>query len=113
MKTDHIINQRKVGGDYFILIFRRASNKHLSEYLDKFNHEEYHILKTTGKQRLVTYDEMLEFKYSGYTFFRKDVYNIESILGWCSYIRKYTSNKPSYLSKPTPPYSPNEIIIKE
>jgi len=106
MKTNHISSARKVGGDYFRLIFVRASNTPLKDYLDKFNHEDYYILKSTNNQRLITYDELLEFKYCEYGFFKKDLYNIESILEWCdTFMIKF-------LVKPTAPFSPSKIIIK-
>ena len=107
MKTNHISNGRKVGGNYFYLVYdRRVSNTPLKYYLDKFNHNDYHILKFTNNQRLITYDELLEFKYCEYAFFKKDLYNIESILEWCdTFMIKF-------LVKPTAPFSPSKIIIK-
>ena len=107
MKTNHISKINKIGGDYFRLFYLRASNTPLKYYLDKFNHEDYYILKSTRNQRLITYDELLEFKYCGCIFFRKDLYNIESILEWCD-LKLFI-----YLVKPTPPFSPSKIIIKE
>jgi len=108
MKTNHISNGRKVGGNYFYLVYdRRVSNTPLKYYLDKFNHEDYYILKSTKNQRLITYDELLEFKYSGCIFFRKDLYNIESILEWCD-LKLFI-----FINKPTPPFSPSKIIIKQ
>jgi len=110
-KTNHISSSRKVGGDYFRLMFVRVYNTPLKYYLDKFNHNDYHILKFTNNQRLITYDELLEFKYCGYVFFKKS-FNIESILEWCKFINDFDKCHPQYLVKPTPPFSPSKIIIK-
>jgi hypothetical protein len=107
MKTNHIINGRKVGGDYFMISFSRTSNTPLSEYLTKFNPEDYFIVKSPRNQKVISYEELLQFKYSQYAFFRKNVYNINNILQWCNFISF------QYLSKPTPPFSPNKIIIKQ
>jgi hypothetical protein len=112
MKTDHISNRRKVGGDYFKLIFDRASNKPLSEYLD-FNPNEYHILKCSNKQLLISYEQLLLFKYSSYILFRKDLYDINNIFNWCDYIHNFDKTNPKYLVKPSPPFNCNKIIIKQ
>jgi hypothetical protein len=106
MKTNHIKNARKVGGDYFFLLFVRATNINLEEHLSNFNHEDYHIIKTTNKQRVVTYEEMLEFKYSGYTLFKKDLYDADIIIQWCD---KFMFK---YLNKPTPPFNPNKMKVR-
>jgi hypothetical protein len=107
MKTNHIENRRKIGGDYFFLRYSKKSNTKLNEHLTKFNSDEYYILKSSGRQKVVTYEEMLEFKFSKYTFFRKDLYDIERILQWCNYISFV------YLDRPTPPFNCSKIIIKE
>lgn len=107
LKTNHIDNRRDVGGDYFKLLYIRKCNMTLQEHLNNFNKEEYWILKSTGNQRLVTYDDMITFKYSNYILFKKDKYDINIILEWCDFIKPI-----QYLDKPTPPFSPTKIIIK-
>ena len=114
MKTDHIVNGRQVGGDYFSLIYARKFNKTLKEYIKNLDLNAYYILKSTGHQRLVTIDEFMEFKYAGYIFFKKELYNIENILEWCEWFKINTNrNGIQYLSKPTPLFNPQKIIIKK
>jgi len=112
MKTDHIENARVVGGDYFRLIYVRKSNKTLQSYLDKFNPSDYHIVKCSSRQKVVSYEEMLEFKYSGYIFFLKELYDVNDILEWMS--KDFNPQQSfCYLVKPTPPFSYNKVIIKQ
>jgi hypothetical protein len=106
MKINHIDTTRQIGGDYFQLIFRRICNITLGEQLTKFNHKDYHIIKTTNKQRVVTYEEMIKFTYSGYTLYRKDLYDADMILQWCD---KFMFK---FLVKPTPPFNPNKINVR-
>ena len=113
MKTNHIENARVVGGDYFRLIYVRVSNKTLKSHLEKFNPDDYHILKATFKQRIVSYEDLLELKYSYYIFFKKELYDINKIMEWCDYLGEVTSIGIMYLSKPTPPFSPTKLIIKQ
>ena len=40
IKTDHISNQRIVGGDCFKLLSNRSSNKNLDHYLNLFNFDD-------------------------------------------------------------------------
>ena len=108
IKTNHIINNRPVGGDYFFLQHMRQSDKTLKSYLDKFNCNDYHIIKYTDGQRIISYDDLLEFKHSGYIFFLKDLYDIDRIIEWYSF--KEIMIK--FLVKPTPPFSPKKVIIK-
>lgn len=110
MKTDHILNLRPVGGDYFKLLYSRKSNKLLSNYLEMFNHEDYHILKGTNRQCIITYEDFLEFKYAYYIFFKKDLYDIEHIKLWLEFSLKLKLGGVMYLVKPFPPFNPNEKI---
>ena len=111
MKTDHISNNRVVGGDYFFLQYMRKSNKTLQSYLDKFNRDDYHIVKATRNQKVVSYDELLDFKYSCYIFFFKEKYNIDNILEWVNL--EIITQGFQFLVKPTPPFPPTNIIIKQ
>lgn len=106
-----IVNGRKVGGDYFSLKYNRSSTKTLDNFLTIFNFNNYWCLKATGHQRLITYQEFREFKYSGYTFFKKSMYNIEQIFEWVYYFRSL--GRIQYLSRPTPPFSTTKIIIRK
>ena len=109
MKTNHILNGRPVGGDYFQLQVSRKSNMTLKSYLDKFNCDDYWIVKATDRQRIITYEELLDFKYSSYMFFNKELYNIDKIMEWYS----FKDIMIKFLLKPTPPFPPTNIIIKQ
>jgi hypothetical protein len=111
MKTNHIADTRPVGGDYFKLIYLRKCKRTLQSHLDKFDHNDYWILKSTGHQRIITYEDLLEFKYSGYIFYKKDLYDIDKIVEWINWFKEKGGVK--YLSRPTPPFSPNKIIIRK
>ena len=106
-----ILNVSKVGGDYFNLIYSRRTDKTLKDYINLFNPDDYYILKSTNRQRLVSYDDFLEFKYSGYIFFKKDIYDINHILEWIEF-REWGRSGVQYLVKPFPPFNPNKIKIK-
>lgn len=106
-----IVNCRKVGGDYFGLASLRSSNLYLKDFIDRFNFDDYWCFKTTDKQRLVSYLEFLEFGNSRYTFFRKDLYNIDWIIEWIDWFKNLGGVK--FLSCPTPPFPPQKIIIRK
>ncbi len=109
--TDKTIqNTRIVGVDYFRLIYVRASKKYLNDYLLLFNFNDYYCFKSSEYQRQVSYEELLEFKYSGYIFFKKDKYNIKFIELWLKYIKEELIDGINYLSKPFPPFNPYEKI---
>ena len=109
LKTNHIENRRPVGGDYFRLGYDRICNKTLESHLKKFNYNDYYILKSSGHQRLVTYEDMLTFKYSGYIFFKKSIYDIDKIMIWIEYFKSMGGVQ--YLDKSTPPFNPKKIKI--
>ena len=103
-----IENRRKVGGDYFKL-GKTKSNKTLDDFKCLFNKEDYWIYKTTRHQFLV--DDYEDFKYVGYMFFKKDKYNKEHIDRWIEWMKFIGGIM--YMSKPTPPFPPEKIIIKK
>jgi len=109
LKTNHIVNSRPVGGDYFKLIYARKSNKKLESHLKKFNYNDYWVLKSSRHQRFVSYEDMLTFKYSGYIFFKKSIYDIDKIIEWVDYLNNFGGVQ--YLNKPTPPFNPKKIKI--
>ena len=109
LKTNHIENRRLVGGDYFKLMYVRKSNKKLEDYLKKFNYNDYWVLKGSRHQRLVTYEDILTFKYSGYILFKKSIYDIDKIIEWVDYLNNFGGVQ--YLNKPTPPFNPKKIKI--
>jgi hypothetical protein len=106
-----IINARIVGGDYFSLIYARKSNKYLEDFLALFNFDDYWNYKGSRHQVIVTYGELLEFKYSRYIFFKKDLYDKEYIDMWLYHLK--LTGGIQFLDKPFPPYHPNKIIIKK
>ena len=109
LKTNHIENRRLVGGDYFILIYVRRCNETLESHLKKFNYNDYWVLKGSRHQRFVSYEDMLEFKYACYVFFKKDLYDIDKIMIWVDYLNNFGGMQ--YLVKPTPPFNPKKIKI--
>ena len=106
-----ILNVRKIGGDYFRLVYDRGTDKTLKDYINLFNPDDYYILKTTNRQRLVSYEEFLEFKYGAYIFFKKDLYDINHINKWIDWWGKIGGIQ--FLTKPFPAFDPNKIKIKE
>lgn len=109
--TDTISNLRLVGGNYFRLLKAPANGKYLKEFIDLFNFDDFWCYKVTNRQRLVTQQEFLEFKYSGYIFFKKELYDKDTINEWIDWYDKVSGIK--YLCMPTPPFSPNKVIIRE
>ena len=119
MTDRRITHYRIVGGDYFRLGYinnardlKSPTIKYLKDYLPLFNFEEYWCFKTTGQQRLMDYEDLLEFKYAGYTFMKKDIYKIHNIEIWLGWMKTATGGI-QYLQKPTPPFNPKKIIIKQ
>jgi len=107
--TDKTIgNGRKVGGDYFGLKYLRSSKLKLDYFLNKFNPDDYFIYKTTDKQKLITLEDLIEFKYSYYIFFRKDLYDKEFIDMWIKWLKTIGGIK--FLDKPLPPFNPSDKI---
>jgi len=90
----------KINGDFFLLSFRRKYGYNLKYYLDQFNPEDYWIYKSTGRQRLVG-PEWVDWRWSGYIFFKKELYDKEDINKWIDFIWSFSSLM--YLSKPFPP----------
>ena len=109
--SKRIENSRKVGGDYFRLQVRRISNLYLKDFIDKFNFDDYWCFKSSTHQRLVNEKDFLEFKYACYIFFRKDLYDVSKILEWVEWCKNIGGIQ--YLVKPTPPFSPKKVMIKQ
>ena len=103
-------NRRLVGIDYFILFYRRTSNKSLKYFLDQFNVDEYIIFKSTNKFRQLTYNELIEEKYTFYLFIRNDIYDQENNMLWFDWIKNNITIQ--YLNKPFPNFNPYEKIIE-
>jgi hypothetical protein len=103
-----------INSDYFKFISDKSSKSTLKDFIPKLNHNDYFIIKVTNNQKEVSYEEFLKFEYSGYMFFNKHKFNVEQILEWCNFkARTETASGLWYLHKPTPPFNPNKIIIKQ
>ena len=102
-----IENRRPVGSDWFKLMYSRRDDRLLKDHLKLFNPDDYYILKSSGKQRQVSYEEFLEFKWSSYIFFKKYIYDIDHINKWVEYLNKLGGIQ--FLDKPFPPFDPNKI----
>ena len=112
MNTEKTIeNSRKVGGDYFRLGYVRRSNLKLEYFINQFNPEDYWIYKATRNQVLVSTQELLDFKYSVYVLFRKDIYNSNEINDWIRFVGSLETFM--YLVKPFPPNHIKERIRKK
>ena len=99
-----------IGGDYFSLGYDRSVKVKLDYYLNQFNFDDYYCFKATRHQREVSYNELLEFKYSKYLFLRKDKYNIDHINLWIDWLSGMRGIQ--FINIPFPPFHPNKIIIK-
>jgi hypothetical protein len=88
--------------NYNILIYSRSGSIRLLTVIDKLYKKNCFIIKVTCKFKIITYEELLEEKYSGYGFWYGDKetleYNIEIMnkLG-ISYLNKIVDIK--YLHK--------------
>ena len=102
-----LINRFEINSDHFRIGVDNSSTKTLLNYYNIINYDDYYILKASGKQKIVTKEEFLDLKYSCYSFFKKDLYNINHIFEWCNF------QSLCFLHKPVPPFSTNKIIIKQ
>ena len=99
-----------IGGDYFSLYYSRPTKTKLDHYLTQFNFDDYYCIKAVENQRLVTYQQLIEFKHCTYLFLRKSKYDIDHINLWVDWLIE--TAKVKFLNKPFPPFNPNKIIIK-
>ena len=89
------------GVGWFHIIKARISDYLLDDYLTTINMNEYNIYKSTGRQRAVDIEDVINFKYSGYIFFSKEIYKKEDIEKWLLKIKELGITV-MYLSKPFP-----------
>ncbi len=99
----------QVGSSYFSLIKRNYVGQPLSFFLKQFNLDEYYILKRSNMFRLITQEDFLEEKWSGYIFFKKSNYELEHINLWIEFIME-TKMRVRYLNEPFPPFDPYDKI---
>jgi len=113
--TDKLVScPRGVGSNYFTIIHDRTRSKvyNLNYFLEKFNPDNYFIYKSTNKIKQVSIEDFLEFKFAGYIFFRRELYKNTQIDIWIDWLNYY-NDRVQYLSRPTPPFSPEKIIIRK
>ena len=117
MKTRNCIVARFGNDDWFFIKRLNKSSTPIEYYLDQLNLDEWYIYKKTNKFKIVNTEELLEFKYAGYIFFNKKIYNYAEIDEWTEFYHeelKFGACGSSYLSKPFPPiYIKNKIRIKQ
>lgn len=98
-------------GQTYKSIINSNGKKYMYEYIDELNIKNYYIYKLSGKQKEVSLEDFMEFKYIGYIFFNKSVYNKKNIDSWINYFNNFGGV--NYMDRPTPPFSPEKIIIKK
>ena len=107
----NIINCGKIGSDYFGFAKLKKSKYKLKDFIDLFDPDDYWIYKSTNKQRLVSYNDFLDFRHARYVLFRKSLYKKENIDMWIDWFVNLGGVQ--FLSKKTPPFDPKKIIIKK
>ena len=105
------MNSRPIGGDYFSIKYYRKYKTTLVDFINKFKFDDYWCYKITDRQRLISEEDFLKFKYSGYIFFKKDKYDKDKIQEWIDW-SLINNIYIQYLNNPTPPFSNKKIIIK-
>jgi len=93
----------KIGGECFLLAKAKRSNLKLEYYLNQFDVDDYWILKSTNRFRLVDIEDLLTFKYAGFFLFKKSIFSKEWIEEWIEFLYKELKISIPYLSKPFPP----------
>ena len=104
---------RKINSDYFIIGRSYGKEKRDHPDLDYFTNglktNDYYIYKSTGRFKEVSTKEFFDFKYAGYFFFNKKLYEKNWIDLWIEWTNKNSNFL--YLGKPFPPYLPKKIKI--
>jgi hypothetical protein len=118
MKTRNCEVIRFGNEDWFFIQRLNKSSTPIEYYLNKLNLDEWYIYKMTCKFRRASIEELIEFKYAGYIFFNKKIYENIEIDEWIEFYHKELklgcSGDGGYLSKPFPPiYIKNKIRIKQ
>jgi hypothetical protein len=114
MKTRNCEVIRFGNEDWFIVNKVNRSLTPIEHYLDQLNLDEWYIYKMTNKFRRADIQELIEFKFAGYTLFNKKIYNDTEIDEWIEFIYKNKLFHNGYLTKPFPPiYIKNKVRIKQ
>ena len=100
--------------DCIIFGFGRSAKFTLAYHIKDLNLDDYYILKASASFKIVSIEEFLEFKHCKYMLLKKDKYPIENINLWLDWIHNNVFSHLPYVSKPFPPFNPNnKIIIKK
>jgi hypothetical protein len=117
MKTRNCEVMRFGNDDWFRINKINKSLIPIEYYLDQLNLDEWYIYKMTANFRRASVKELIEFKFAGYIFFNKKIYENAEIDEWIEFYQqelKFGACGSSYLSKPFPPiYIKNKIRIKQ
>tara|TARA_R110002050_G_scaffold74369_3_gene159587 strand:+ start:1694 stop:2053 length:360 start_codon:yes stop_codon:yes gene_type:complete len=103
MKKSYNCLGKGLNKEYFY-IKRNNNDKHkpLSFFIENINFDDYFIYKYTNKFREVSAEDSKEFKYAGYIFFKKSLYNKEDFDKWIKVLLHISKADFKYLIKPFP-----------
>jgi len=105
-------NKRPLNGDYFQVGKLKIGKLTLDYVLQTIKFDEYYIFKATHRFRQITLDEFKQFKYACYTFFKKDLYDLNEFTNWIKWLDD-SKVKLKFLNKAFPPFNiTKKTIIK-
>jgi len=82
----------------------------LKDMLDSVILNDYYIFKATRHFKLISYEELISEKYSGYIIIRKDYINIDEYYIWFKFLKESKMDV-YFLLKPLPSTSLIDKII--
>jgi hypothetical protein len=105
-------NMNKKNSGYFSIVKSKRVPYYndLEVYFEYFDINDYWIVKKSANFRFLTYDELMEEKYSGYIFFNKSTYTKQFIQTWFDFIKE-TQLVLLYINRAFPPLEILEKII--
>ena len=92
----------RFGQEWFLIRKLSISKILLSSIIDKIDYDKYNIFKYTNSIKQVTVEDFKNFKHAGYIFLSKNIYDLEYINIWLSWLKDNNLNI-KFLSKPFPP----------
>ena len=107
--------RNRPGDNWFKIIKSNRLKITIEEFFkdNPFNIDDYYIYKATNKFGIVNKEDFFNFNYSGYIFFKKQLFIKEDIDIFIEWIYNNFGSI-QYLSKPLPPKQIiNRIIIKQ
>ena len=102
MMISGIEHRGNFGGEYFTLLKSKTSKYDLKYYLDQFNIDDYHIMKSTRNFKIADVQDVYDFKCAQYIFFLKSKYTLKWIEDWL-YLFEELNITMTFLHKPFPP----------